>query len=264
MTAFLLASLYAPIASWGDITVGERRTSWDRPSRSAILGLLAAALGLTRDDQEAHEALETSLGFAVRVDAPGKVIVDYQTAQTLPQTEMKRSGARMRRDMITHGEAVNGLETILSRRELRVDAAYTLAFWVRSEGQPRWSLNDLKNALNTPVFTLYAGRKANPLGCPLRPEVGEFETLADAFAGRKPVPMLDGYSGLGSRGRKGQRGAELSVSSDVDPRITLGFPEQRRETRRDASPNRSRWQFANRAVTVGSVPPPRGEVEVTV
>ncbi|MEN9874258.1 MAG: type CRISPR-associated protein Cas5/CasD [Pseudomonadota bacterium] len=258
MTAFLLASLYAPLASWGDITVGERRTTWDRPSRSAVLGLLAAALGLTRDDQAAHDALDASLGFAVRVDAPGKALVDYQTAQTLPQTEMKRSGAGTRRAMITHGEAVNGLETILSRRELRVDAAYTLAFWVKSEGQPRWSLHDLKNALNTPVFTLYAGRKANPLGCPLRPEVGEYETLADAFAGRKPVHLLDGYCGLGSRGRKRLGGGELSVSSDVDPKIALGFPEQRRETRRDASPNRTRWQFANRAVSVGSVPVPKG------
>jgi len=58
MTAFLLASLYAPMASWGEITVGERRTSWDRPSRSAILGLVAAALGIEREDQDGHDALD--------------------------------------------------------------------------------------------------------------------------------------------------------------------------------------------------------------
>ena len=127
MTAFLLATLYAPIASWGDITVGERRTSWDRPSRSAVLGLIGAALGIDRQDQTGHDALDTGYGVAVRVDAPGRVIVDYHTAQTISQTEMKRSRPHTRREMIRHGERSHKLETILSWREARVDAVVPFA-----------------------------------------------------------------------------------------------------------------------------------------
>src|SRR5690606_28703064 len=131
MTAFLLATLYAPMASWGDITVGERRTSWDRPSRSAVLGLVAAALGIDRQDQAGHDALDAGYGVAVRVDAPGRLMVDYHTAQTLRQSEVRSARPRTRREMIRHGEGRHSLETILSWREVRVDAAYTLALWGR-------------------------------------------------------------------------------------------------------------------------------------
>ena len=42
---FLLFTLYAPMASFGEVAVGERRMSWSRPGRSAILGMVAARLG---------------------------------------------------------------------------------------------------------------------------------------------------------------------------------------------------------------------------
>ena len=48
---FLLFTLYAPMGSFGEIAVGERRMSWARPGRSAILGLVAAAQGVDRADE---------------------------------------------------------------------------------------------------------------------------------------------------------------------------------------------------------------------
>ncbi|HEV2643569.1 MAG TPA: CRISPR-associated protein Cas5, partial [Candidatus Elarobacter sp.] len=77
MTDFLLFTLYAPLSSWGDIAVGEMRGTWDRPSRSAVLGLVAAALGLLRDDQAAQEALDGGFGVATRLDASGAPSADY-------------------------------------------------------------------------------------------------------------------------------------------------------------------------------------------
>src|SRR5215470_15857056 len=89
---YLVFRLYGPMGSWGDIAVGEVRPSTVHPSKSAILGLIAAALGIkrpntTRDDTErsalevAHGALAQGYGFAVCVDAPGVPLVDYHTAQ---------------------------------------------------------------------------------------------------------------------------------------------------------------------------------------
>ena len=46
MTDYLLLRLYGPLASWGEIAVGESRHSAVQPSRSALLGLLGAALGI--------------------------------------------------------------------------------------------------------------------------------------------------------------------------------------------------------------------------
>lgn len=45
---FLTATLYAPTGSFGDIAVGERRGTERRPTRSALLGLLGASLGIER------------------------------------------------------------------------------------------------------------------------------------------------------------------------------------------------------------------------
>ncbi|HAP98609.1 MAG TPA: type I-E CRISPR-associated protein Cas5/CasD, partial [Rhodospirillum rubrum] len=78
---FLVFRLVGPMAAWGDIAVGERRGTWDVPAKSAILGLLAAGLGIDRADRTAHEALDRGLGFAVRQDRPGRLLRDYHTAQ---------------------------------------------------------------------------------------------------------------------------------------------------------------------------------------
>lgn len=248
MTAFLLATLYAPMASWGDITVGERRTSWDRPSRSAVLGLVAAALGLDRRDQPGHDALDAGYGVAVRVDAPGQVMVDYHTAQTISQTEAKRARPRTRRDMIRHGKRVHKLETILSWREARVDAAYTLALWARHGA--RWPLEHLADALRTPVFPLYAGRKAHPLGWPMLPKVVEAPSLAKALGQRAPLAGDACFDRL----RPPQEAA--SVSCDHDSTLDHGLDGGRLETRRDSAPHRTRWQFAERRVLTGRMPAP--------
>ena len=68
MGDYLLFRLYGPMASWGDIAVGEVRPSQTHPGRSAALGLVAAALGVERDREEALGAIERGYGFAVRID----------------------------------------------------------------------------------------------------------------------------------------------------------------------------------------------------
>ena len=47
----LVFRLYGPMASWGEIAVGENRHTANYPSKSALLGLLGAALGIERDDE---------------------------------------------------------------------------------------------------------------------------------------------------------------------------------------------------------------------
>jgi len=256
MTEFLLFTIYAPLMSWGDIAVGELRGSWDRPSRSAILGLLAAGLGIDRSDQAGHDALEAGYGLAVRVDCAGTAMTDYHTAQTMRQSVIqsvvKKLGGQPPRAAILDPEPILEKstfppETMLSRRTYRQDALASIALWVRAAA-PVYTLERLAEALRHPVFVLYAGRKANPLGLPLSPRIVAATSLAGAFAELPTFPSILEWP----RGAP-QPTASAEITHDPCDGFETGLQPLRREVRRDGAPQRTRWQFAERVVEVGVV-----------
>lgn len=243
MTEFLLLTLYAPTASWGDIAVGELRGSWDRPSRSAILGLVAAALGIDRAQQHEHDALEAGYGLAVRLDRCGAAMVDYHTTQTAPQSVVKRVRGQPRAVLLAAGKP----ETMLSRRTYRQDALATVALWAHPGA--RWTLEQLGDALRHPEFVLYAGRKANPLGLPLNPEVVQAETLLGALVLRPAA-----VAGLEWPTSARAAATVAEVAHDPCEGFESGLRALRRETRRDGGAHRGRWQFAERVIEIGVAP----------
>ena len=240
---FLLFTLYAPMASFGEIAVGERRMGWARPGRSAVLGLVAAAQGRERTDQDAHASLEASLHYAVRTDAPGRSFMDYHTAQT--PTSRKGKTYKTRREEL----GADTLNTVLSTREWRADALFTACLWPRSDGTVH--LGDLASALRRPRFALYLGRKSAPLGLPLDPAIVEAATLLEAFETRQTNPeegrLLER---IGSDARE-QR--QVAFDADVAPELVGGRGESRQERRRDRVVDRVRWQFAERLERVVDV-----------
>lgn len=233
---FLLFTVYAPMGSFGEIAVGERRMSWARPGRSAILGLVAAAQGIERTDEAAHHQLETGLHYAVRTDTPGRPLMDYHTAQT-PKARGGRTFATRRQELES-----DDLNTVLSSREWRSDACFTIALWPRPDRIV--DLDKIASALRCPHFVLYVGRKSAPLGLPLNPEIIEADTFAAAFHARQPNEeeqnvlqrvRIDGV-------------ASGMIAFDHD---APGAPaDVRIERRRDAVLNRSRWQFTDRLEAV--------------
>lgn len=248
MTDFLLLTLYAPLSSWGDIAVGEYRGSWDCPSRSAVLGLIAAGLGLERENQDAHDALDEGYGVAVRADLAGAPLVDYHTAQTVDATSVRKRQPATRAELLD----VKDRQTILSRRTYRQDALATVALWVR--GEARWTLAELRDALLRPRFVLYAGRKANVFGLPLDPRVEQADTLAEALSRRPSI--FGALEALDTRHMPTTpiRSDELEVSHDPCDGFESGLRPLRRDIRRDTGPHRRRWQFAERVVEVGVMP----------
>ncbi len=234
---FLLFTLYAPMAAMGDIAPGERRMGFARPARSAILGLVAAALGYERDDPR-HAELEDGLNFAVRTDVPGRPFTDYHTAQT-PQQRKNAVFATRREEL-----QAEDLNTVLSVREWRSDCLYTIALWPRAAAA--MSLEGISDALRRPQFTLYFGRKAGPVALPLSPRLVTAEKLVEALAQdtlegdrRKIVAYIEDLA----RSRARRYCVELAF--DVHEGIT---PDPIRiETRRDGVANRGRHQFRERA-----------------
>ncbi len=85
--ATLLLRLAAPLQAWGVDSKFETRQSLREPSKSGVIGLLAAALGCPRD--LLPEKL-LALQMAVRVDQEGQLITDFHTAHGIAADEMGR------------------------------------------------------------------------------------------------------------------------------------------------------------------------------
>lgn len=113
--------------------------------------MLAAALGIRRTGSlERFDALE----YGVRIDQPGQIERDFQTARTLDgRTSMP-----------------------LSERFYLADAVFLAGF-----GSPdRRELEGLQHALAHPIFPLYLGRRAFPPAGPLNAQVVD-TALRDAL-----------------------------------------------------------------------------------
>ena len=231
---FLLFTLYAPMASFGEIAVGEQRMGWTRPSRSAVLGLVAAARGCERTDREAHEHLQGSLHYAVRTDALGPPLFDYHTTQT--PTARRGVSHQTRREELD----ADALNTVLSTREWRTDAYFTACLWPRNDNSV--DLDELASALHQPCFVLYLGRKSAPLGLPLNPVVVEAATLLEAFdkrqANAEETRLLAQL--------RSDPGRPKEIAFDAEAPDDLVGRWDREERRRDAVVDRERWQFADR------------------
>lgn len=232
MSDYLLFHLYGPLASWGDIAVGEYRPSFAHPSKSAIIGLLAAALGIRRDEEERQNSLAAACSFAVRIDAMGVLLRDYQTTQ-VPSAK-KGVIHYTRRSELAKKEELN---TILSSRDYRCDAAYTIAITVANDAP--YSLKELASALAKPVFTLYLGRKSCPLAMPLHPQIVDAATLRDALASVSSIVELNDIIS--------KTDANVFWEGDTPSGLAL----QQVITRRDEPRSRKRWQFSDRRENYG-------------
>jgi len=238
MGNYLIFLLHAPLGAMGGVAVGERRAGFDRPGKSAIVGLIAAGLGLDRSDEAAHTALADEYGLGLGEIAAGRLLFDYHTAQTPPQRQNRHFATR-REEL-----SVDDLATILSVREYRTDPAYFVVLWPR--GTPRWSLDQLAGALKHPHFTLYFGRKACPLGVPLDPRELEADdprsAIQNYLAARTPK-QTNFLRDLRLDGSPTTLALDLDGASD---RANI----MRIERRRDALESRRRWQFGLRSEVI--------------
>ena len=232
MREFLVFQLYGAMSSWGDIAVGEYRPSVDHPSKSAITGLIAAALGVKRESDDAHLQLNTEYGIAMCTRSSGELLRDYHTIQV---PGGKRQYATRRDELLTDKHNLN---TIISQRDYRTDAFYQIALWCRSNMSTR-SLNELQKRLQTPAFTLYLGRKSCPLSLPLRPLIFTCENIKQAFKE---------YSVLWNLDQLYQKPSLVTYywEQGTLKKEEVGMEQSMSYSRRDQVLSRKRWQYSNR------------------
>ncbi len=136
------------------------------PTRSAVMGMLGAVLGITRDNYSQLFELSQQLKIAVQVNNAGEKIVDYHTVQ----------GFRSPLGKIQKG-------TKPTYREYWCDSEHSFAI----TGEQN-VINTLVNKVKSPEFTVFQGRKSCPLTRPL------FETVLDAD---NPANALKSQGGIG-------------------------------------------------------------------
>jgi len=129
--------------SWGTTSRFDQRDTGKEPSKSGVLGLLAAALGVDRGNWDGLEPL-ARLVMGVRHDRPGVLKRDYQTAGCAASDSMIRADGSLSKDGVT------------SQRHYLADAV----FLVGLEGPDLSLLKRIHAALQNPVWPLALGRKS--------------------------------------------------------------------------------------------------------
>jgi CRISPR system Cascade subunit CasD len=162
----LILRLAAPMQSWGTQSRFSVRDTGREPSKSGVVGLLAAALGRARSE-DVSDLMQ--LRMAVRIDRDGSLSRDYQTA----------GGGRLPGGGDYGVAKANQAKpaTVTSSRYYLADADFRVAL----EGEDVGQLRLLAAALAEPRWPLYLGRKAfvpnHPLCRGIRLGVPMFDAL---------------------------------------------------------------------------------------
>ncbi|RSX51584.1 type I-E CRISPR-associated protein Cas5/CasD [Bifidobacterium callimiconis] len=146
----LLMRLAGPLQSWGASSRFTRRETESMPTKSGVIGMIAAALGIGRG-----ESLDRFKGlrFGARADQPGTLLRYYQTARN-----------------------ERGVMMPLSNRYYLQDAV----FLVGLEGDDAGQLEDYRQALRSPYYPIFLGRRSCPPDGPIQTWISE-ESLEDAL-----------------------------------------------------------------------------------
>ncbi|MFI5755171.1 type I-E CRISPR-associated protein Cas5/CasD [Streptomyces sp. NPDC051569] len=149
--AVLLLRLAGPIQSWGTRSAFNRRETSAEPTKSGVIGLLAAASGLPRE-APLDELLPLRLG--IRVDQPGTLLRDYHTVSDyrggpLPQAGVSAKGIQKPTSPAKH--------THVTTRYYLQDAVFLAAVT-----GPYALLTTLDRAVRAPAFPLALGRRSCP------------------------------------------------------------------------------------------------------
>ena len=204
----LLLRLAGPLQAWGVKSRFTVRSTELEPTRSGIIGMLAAAVGRRRTDP-IEDLL--SLRFGVRKDQPGRVIRDFHTARSL-----------------------DGKESMpLSNRYYLADAVFLAGI----EGD-RPLLEGIDEALHHPAFPLYLGRRS----CPPTPPVSLGLREAALLDALRAEPWL-ASPWFQKRHRSHVFDAELLVDQEAVPVGERGAAHGSRDVPVSFDPRRRDYDF---------------------
>lgn len=134
----LLLKFSGPLQSWGTSSHFETRYTDYHPSKSGVIGMIAASLGYRRDQDEEITALN-DLDFGVRVDQRGTLLRDYHIARSI-----KRNGSIDK--------------TYVTNRYYLEDGVFVVALGGEEE-----MIEKIEEGLKNPYFQPFFGKRSNPV-----------------------------------------------------------------------------------------------------
>lgn len=135
----ILLKFGGPMQAWGTGSYFETRKTDLYPSKSAVIGLLAAAYGYRRHE-EGHIQRLNRLNFAVRIDQHGRLLRDYHIAEKYDKKgEFER--------------------TYVTNRYYLEDAVFVVALGHEDDA---W-IDEISQVLARPYFQPFMGRRSLPI-----------------------------------------------------------------------------------------------------
>lgn len=214
MRDYLILKLQGVMQAWGEHTFEGLRPSTNFPTRSALTGLLAACLGIDRNDRQQQQSLANSFLYAVRQDETEHSIIKMMDYHTVKDAREDYVGLK------SH-------DTIITQREYLLDAVFTVAIW-NTEGAD-YSLDQLQAAVCQPRYTPFLGRRSCPITRPL------YESRVQAVNSDEALNLIEPVAGV--------------IYSEDDVPEILGRKTPRHKVRDVPLPSQPR-QFASRMVYV--------------
>ncbi len=171
MPRYLILKLDGPMQAWGGHTFEDFRPSHLFPTRSGLLGLIGACMGIDRRDGGALARLAEGLEFTVRADQlPGRTTLKLPDFHTVLAARKVDGSANK--------------NPVVSRREYLFDAVFTVALGERAGGAV--NLDTVAAAIKRPSYTPTLGRRSCPLSRPL------YEGWAEADNAKAALKQLAG------------------------------------------------------------------------
>lgn len=143
--------LRGPMQSWGVFGKFGERPTLSHPSKSGLIGMLAAASGIDRTD-DAWLARAAGLSLSVRTYHVGPCLLDFHTVGG----GYDRSTWAGRRSIPVKAEDGKPGTTALTRREYLQDAAFGIVL----SGDDSSLVEQLAESLRDPVWGVWLGRKS--------------------------------------------------------------------------------------------------------
>lgn len=171
MNKYLVIKLQGVMQAWGGHTYEDLRHSELVPTRSGVLGLLAACIGIDRGDVDNLKLLSASVRLAVRIDKtkhkPTR-IMDFHTVLDARKVDGKPNK-----------------NPVVSRREYLCDAAYTVL--IQEKTDVSFTIDTLSQAIQQPSYTPFLGRRSCLVSRPLFEEIITAIDLNHAFNLIEPI-----------------------------------------------------------------------------
>ena len=188
MTALLLR-FDAPLISFGGAAVDQNGVVQPLPALSMLTGLFGNALGWNHRDAARLDELQGRIRFACRIDRSGELVTDYQTVDLALRWMRAENAGWTTQGTVAERGGASDAGTHQRYREYRADSISTVAVALIGDGVP--TLQDLSQALVTPVRPLFIGRKCCLPAGRILVDLIEGEGLRQVLADSPRVPRGD-------------------------------------------------------------------------